>query len=114
MKTGETEMYGKTFEIETSDSQTFWADLQDRRIRIHRTIPSPHGTSQESDEVVLQWDVEVLRSLLTWADQDGAVNAYFTGPIAHQIREHSKELGMTPEMFAWHAVKVFIEVGSGP
>ena len=105
-------MYGKTFEIEASDTQTCWADLQDRQIRIHRTIPSPQGFSQGSDEVLLQWDVEVLRSLLTWADQDGDVNAFLTGPMAHQIREHSKELGMTPEMFVWHAVKVFIEVGA--
>ena len=66
------------------------------------------------DEAVLEWDADILRNLLSWAGEGGDVNAAFTGPMAHQIREHSRELGMTPEMFVWHAVKVFIEVGAEP
>ena len=106
-------MHGKTFEIETSDTHTCWAELQDGRLMIHRTTHSSHGAPPGDDEILLRWDIDVLRNLLTWADQGGSVNTFFTGPLAHQIREHSRELGMTPEMFVWHAVKVFIEVGTG-
>ena len=103
-------MDGRTFEIEKSSTQECWAELLDGRVRIHRAVHPPDG----EDEVVLEWDIEVLRSLLTWADQDGPVSAFFAGPMAHQIRQHSKELGMMPEMFVWHAVKIFIEVGAEP
>ena len=103
-------MYGRTFEIEASPTHTCWAELQDGKILIHRTIPGP----DEEDQVLVQWDVDVLRNLLSWADQGGAVTTWFTGPMAQQIRAHAKELSMTPEMLVWHAVKVFIEVGAGP
>ena len=102
-------MERQTFEIESSATQTSWAELDSRRITIHRTA-LPSG----EDEILLNWDVDVLRNLLNWAAQETAVTAYFEGPMAHQIREHSRELGMTPEIFVWNAVKVFIEVGAGP
>ena len=103
-------MEDTSFVIETSESYTDWAEMRDGRITLYRTS---HG-SDDPDSVLVRWDVEVLRSLLTWASQESSVNAYFAGPMAHQIHKHSKELGMTPEMFVWHAVKVFIEVGSTP
>ena len=101
-------MNGNTFEIETTDAQTCWAELLDGNIVIHRTSGLPPG----EDQVLLQWDADVLHNLLSWATKEEAVSAYFSGPMAHQIRQHSSELGMTPEMFVWHAVKVFIEVGA--
>ena len=100
-------MGANTFEINASDTHTIWAELRDGQVMIHRTSHSPEG-----DEVLLQWDVDVLHNLRAWATLEEGVSAYFSGPMAHQIREHSKELGMTPEMFVWHAVKVFIEVGT--
>jgi hypothetical protein len=107
-------MQAKSFEIETSDTHTEWAEIQDGLITIHRT---PHAPGRE-DDVLLQWDVDVLHNLIAWSIREGGVSgpvtAYFSGPLAHQIREHSRELGMSPEMFVWHAVKVFIEVGAGP
>ena len=103
-------MDSTTFEIESTDTHTCWASLEDGRIVVHRISRPP----EQHDEVLLQWDVDVLHNLLAWATREGAVAAYFAGPMAHQIREHSKELGMTPEMFVWHAVKVFIEVGTAP
>ena len=105
----------KKFEIEASDNNVCWAELRDRQIVIHRSPSTPHESLAPStaDEVLLQWDVDVLHNLLSWATQEEAVSTYFTGPMAHQIRKHSRELGMTPDMFVWHAVKVFIEVGAG-
>lgn len=107
-------MHTKTFQIKATDTTVWWAELEDRQIVIHRTGRSSQGSTLETDEVLLQWDVDVVRNLLTWAGHEAAVITTFEGPLAHQIREHSQELGMSPEMFVWHAVKVFIEVGSGP
>ena len=103
-------MNGTRFEIESSDEQTSWAELRDRQVLIHRTARLPG----RQDEVLVQWDIEVLQNLLAWATREGSVTTSITGPLAHQIREHSRELGMTPEMFVWHAVKLFIEVGTSP
>ena len=104
-------MQAGTFEIEASDALRCWAELQDKKIIIHRTSHLAPGPPTGENEILLQWDIDVLRNLLTWAGQEDAVTTHFTGPLAHQIREHSAELSMTPEMFVWHAVKLFIEVG---
>ena len=105
-------MQASTFEIENSDTHRCWAELQDRKIIIHRTSHFAQGPPVGEDEILLQWDIDVLRNLLTWANQEDAVTTHLTGPLAHQIRKHSRELSLTPEMFVWHAVKVFIEVGT--
>lgn len=99
-----------SFVIETLDTHTFWAEVEGGKVVVHRAS----HTSNEEDHVLLRWDTDVLRNLLSWASGEGDITTHFTGPMAHQIRQHSKELGMTPEMFVWHGVKVFIEVGSGP
>ena len=116
-------MTGTTFEIEASDTHVCWAELQEGQVVVHRTS-RPHSSENEASEdqapedaILLRWDVDVFRNLLAWASQagqTGMVTAAFTGPLAHQIREHSKELGLTPDMFLWHAVKVFIETGTSP
>lgn len=106
-------MQKSTFDIGTLDGHSCWAELREGKILIHRE-PESSGVSLEPKAgPVMECPIEVLRNLLSWAVRDGAVSAYFGGPMAHQIRQHSKELGMTPEMFVWHAVKVFIEVGEG-
>jgi hypothetical protein len=60
----------------------------------------------------LELTIETLRNLLVWADQERSVTASLTGPMAAQVRQAAEELGLTPEMFIWHAVKLFIDVGS--
>ena len=99
-----------TFEINTSDSETLWAEILDGQVTIHRTLHD----NPDQDAVIARWGVEVLQNLLAWATKDGPVTSYFAGPMAHQIRKHSEELGMTPEMFVWHAVKLFIDTGTSP
>ena len=101
-------MNENTFVVETTDTQPCWAELHDGKIVIHRTSNLPPG----EDQVLLQWDPDAMHNLVSWATKEKAVSAYFSGPMAHQIIQHSEELGMTPEMFVWHAVKVFIEVGA--
>jgi hypothetical protein len=97
-----------TFEIESSSDHRSWAEIEDGNVLIHRT-PSLAGNTG----AVLSLDPDTLRNLLTWATREDAVTAHFTGPMAKLVQDHSRDLGMTPEMFVWHAVKVFIEVGTG-
>ena len=97
-----------TFEIESSPDNRFWAEIEDGNVLLHRTPFGPGNT-----EHVMSLDPETLRNILTWATREDAVTAHFTGPMAKLVQDHSTELGMTPEMFVWHAVKVFIEVGAG-
>ena len=53
-----------------------------------------------------------LRNVAIWSDEDISASSIFTGPFASQIKESAKELGLTPEMLVWYAVKAFIDVGS--
>ena len=93
------------FQIQTTDQYVYWAEAVDGRVVIHRRSHADDAV----DEVLAQWDAEVLRNLLLWAEDEKSVTFSLTGPLAHQIRKLSKELSLTPEMFVWHAVKVFIE-----
>ena len=70
----------------------------------------------ESDgdpEVVAQLSTEALRTLLLWAEDKKSVTFSLTGPLAQQVKDLSGELSLTPEMFVWHAVKLFIEAAPG-
>ena len=95
-----------TFQIQSSPGHRSWAEVENGEVLIHRT------SVIDGAEHVVGLDPETLRNLLTWAVREDAVVAHFTGPMAKLVQEHSAELGMTPEMFVWYAVKVFIEVGT--
>ena len=101
---------GPVFEIEKTPEYTCWAEIDQGAVTIHKTSNTP----LEGDEVLARWSPNVLRNLLLWADQGRSVTVSLTGPMAQQVKEHAKELMLTPEMFVWHAVKVFIEVGESP
>ena len=86
---------------------TLWAERDDGVVRFHRKAPGA-----ASDPVVLEVGLSTLRNVMVWADEERRVTASFTGPMASQIREAARELGLTPEMFVWYAVKAFMDVGS--
>ncbi len=92
-----------SFEID----DTLWAERGDGVVRFHRK-----AVGDASDPVVLEVALSTLRNVLSWADEERGVTASFTGPMASRIRESAGELGLTPEMFVWYAVKAFMEVGS--
>ena len=90
---------------------TLWAEQNDDLVSFYR-----HPENAASDQPVspvLELKVDTLRNVVVWADQGRNVTASLTGPMASQVREAAKELGLTPEMFIWHAVKTFIEIGGG-
>ena len=96
-----------TFEIETTDRYVYWAECVDGQVLIHR-----RSRDENAAEVLAQWDPETIRNLLLWAEDEKSVTFSLTGPLAHQVRKLSRELSLTPEMFVWHAVKVFIETSA--
>ena len=99
------------FEIEKGDDHVLWAERHGPVIRFHRTAKSDTGEGE--DTVVTELHRETLRNVLVWSDQGESVTVSLKGPMALQIQQHARELGLTEELFVWHAVKVFIEVGTG-
>lgn len=94
------------FDIGYTNGVEYWSEITDGRVTIHsRATP-------DEDNILASWDLDTLYNLLNWATTENQVVSLFTGPLAHQIRKYASHLGMTPEMFVWHAVKVFIEIGS--
>ena len=96
-----------TFEILDTPQSTLWAERRDDTILFHRT-----EKSSNLDTVVLEVGRETVRNVLVWADEGKSVTASLTGPMAELVKRHARELGLTEELFVWHAVKVFIEVGT--
>jgi len=95
------------FQIESTATHECWAEVRHGQLEVRRLARTPGA----QEEVLVRWDRNVLRNLLTWADRNTAVTASITGVLAQQVYDSAKELGMPPEMLVWHAVKLFIEVG---
>ncbi len=84
---------------------SYWAESGDGSVTLHRRPLE----SEETSEAVARLDPETLRLLLLWAEDEKSVTFSLTGPLAQQVKDLSKELSLTPEMFVWHAVKIFID-----
>ena len=98
---------GQKFEIENASDYIYWAEVDEGMLVVHKTGKS----DSTDDQVLVRWSSDTLRNLLVWADQEQNVTTSITGPMAAQVRQKAKELMISPEMFVWHAVKVFVEVG---
>ena len=84
----------------------YWAESVGGSVTLHRrSIDS----DDKAEVVVAQLGLETLRLLLLWAEEDKSVTFSLTGPLAQQVKDLSRELSLTPEMFVWHAVKIFID-----
>ena len=84
---------------------SYWAENADGAVTLHRRPLD----SDEASEAVARLDPETLRHILLWAEHEKSVTFSLTGPLAQQVKDLSKELSLTPEMFVWHAVKIFID-----
>jgi hypothetical protein len=83
----------------------YWAESSGGTVTIHRRAID----SDENTEILADWGLETLRLLLLWAEDEKSVTFSLTGPLAQQVKDLSRELSLTPEMFVWHAVKIFID-----
>ena len=95
-----------TFSLGNDGQYEYWAENCNGAVEIHRRS---HGTETDA-ELVAQLNLESLRTLLIWAEEEKSVTFSLTGPLAQQVKDLSQELSLTPEMFVWHAVKVFIDL----
>ena len=85
------------------------ANPEDNNVITHRPALESDANPDDAPEVVAQLGIEALRTLLLWAEDEKSVTFSLTGPLAQQVKDLSRELSLTPEMFVWHAVKIFIE-----
>ena len=99
-----------SFAIGDDGHFSYWAESDGITVTLHRRPLE----SDENSEVVAQLGLESLRTLLLWAEDEKSVTFSLTGPLAQQVKDLSKELSLTPEMFVWHAVKIFIETAPAP
>lgn len=95
------------FHLKAANTGRYWCERTDDGVLLNRTIDDQPG-----GEALVAVGLEELRSLLVWADDESTVTAVFTGPMANEIRKGAQELAITEEMFVWHAVKLFMDVGS--
>ena len=100
-------MEPRTFHLKDSTDFVLWVEQVDGVVRFYQ-----REKASATDTVLLEISVDALRNILVWADEERGVTASMTGPMAALIKKHAQELGFTEEMFVWHAVKVFIEVGT--
>lgn len=96
------------FHIVKTDEHVYWAEKSDGLITIYRRS----SFTEDGSEILIRCSPDTLRNILVWADGDKNVTFSLTGPLAQQVREMSRELSLTPELFVWHAVKVFIDTGT--
>ena len=94
-----------SFAIGEDGRFSYWAESVEGTVIFHRRPLD----SNDNSEVVARLETNTLRHLLLWAEDEKSVTFSLTGPLAQQVKDLSKELSLTPEMFVWHAVKVFIE-----
>ena len=95
------------FEIDNKSDHKIWAESDGDEVVVCRS----DANDKDSYEVLVRWSASTIRSLVIWADSGNSVTAVVTGPMAQQVKDQAQKLMLTPEMFIWHAVKLFIEVG---
>ncbi|MCL0099445.1 hypothetical protein M1O55_01055 [Dehalococcoidia bacterium] len=95
------------FDLNASDINCYWFEKTNGGVSLNQTADNSAG-----GEDLLTIELEELRNLLIWADDEGTVTTVFNGPMANEIKKSAQELAITEEMFIWHAVKLFMEVGS--
>ena len=100
-------MSAARFDLKTVDAGRFWCERTDAGVMLRGS-----ADDQREGEAVVPIALDELRNLLVWADDESTVTAVFTGPMANEIRKGAQELAITEEMFVWHAVKMFMDVGS--
>lgn len=99
-------MMDEKFDVPVDGVRAFWFERDEAGVRL--LMASPGGSE---GELLLRLDRKTLGDLLVWSDDEAVVSAVVTGPMARDVKKNARDLGLTDEMFVWHAVKLFVEVG---
>ena len=96
------------FNLSSEGVRSYWFERDEAGVGLFMT--SPDGSTRD---LLIRLDKKTLGDLLVWSDDDAVVSAIVTGPMAKAIKKNARGLGLTDEMFVWHAVKLFLDVGEG-
>ena len=100
-------LYPGRFVIERSEEQgDVWAETAPGGVNIMRG----RATQPDDGEVVLTVRPDQIERLDAWAHQEGLVVS-FSGVLAKQIKELSRDVGLSPQNFVLEALNAFIQAG---
>ncbi len=100
-------LYPGRFVISRSDDEgDFWAETAPGGINIMRG----RATHPDEGEVVLNVRPDQIERLDAWAHQEGLIVS-FSGVLAKQIKDLSREVGLSPQNFVLEALNAFIQAG---
>ena len=100
-------LYPGRFVISRSDDEgDVWAETAPGAINIMRG----RATRPDEGEVILQVRPDQIERLDAWAHQEGLIVS-FSGVLARQIKELSKDVGLSPQNFVLEALNAFIQAG---
>ena len=99
-------LYPGRFVISRSDEGDFWAETDRGSINIMRGS----ATRPDEGEVILNVRPDQIERLDAWAHQEGLI-VLFSGVLAKQIKELSRDVGLSPQNFVLEALNAFIQAG---
>lgn len=99
-------LYPGRFVISRSDEGDVWAETARSGINIMRG----RATHPEEGEVILNIRPDQVERLDAWAHQEGLIVS-FSGVLAKQIKDLSREVGLSPQNFVLEALNAFIQAG---
>ncbi len=100
-------LYPGRFVISRSDDEgDVWAETAPGGINIMRGS----ATRPDEGEVILNVRPDQIERLDAWAHQEGLIVS-FSGVLARQIKDLSREVGLSPQNFVLEALNAFIQAG---
>ena len=99
-------LYPGRFVISRSDDGDVWAETAPGGINIMRG----RATHPDEGEVILNVRPDQIERLDAWAHQEGLIVS-FSGVLAKQIKDLSREVGLSPQNFVLEALNAFIQAG---
>ncbi len=99
-------LYPGRFVISRSDEADVWAETAPGGINIMRG----RVTRPDEGEAILHVRPDQIERLDAWAHQEGLIVS-FSGVLAKQIKDLSREVGLSPQNFVVEALNAFIQAG---
>ena len=90
-----------------ADEGDFWAETEGENVIVYR---GDSKSSEPNGMAVLSIRRDQFDRLGMWADPQ-TLSVGFTGLLARQVRDLSKEVGLTPQNFVLEAVNALIQAG---
>ncbi len=99
-------LYPGRFVISRSEDGDVWAEPAPGGVVIMRG----RATQPDEGEAVAEMRPDQIERLDAWAHKEGVLVS-FTGVLARQIKDLSRDVGLTPQNFVLEALNAFIQAG---